>query len=449
MNRLVTGIPDYKRIYSFTIPIVLAMLSHSFVGIVDTIMVSQLGKTSLASVGLTNVVINSLIGLLGAISPAINILMSRNLEKNHKSNISQYIWGGLYISIVLGIPITIIGILFAKDILGVIGANSSIINQGTSYMKIRFLSTTLVLVQFIFSNFFKSLEKTSVTMKVTLFSNILNIAGNYLLIFGNLGFPRLGIEGAGIATLISYIASIFFYILYVYLNNLQAFFKKVNSFKKLKESIGLIIKLSIPIAIEELFSYLLVPTILMMIVARIGINAIAANEIVLNIISFVAIPHYAFSQASTTFVSKFKDTRDSKVITGTIKKILLCDYSYLLIVSMVFFIARKSIVSIFIKDVSVLKISINCLIISIFLQPFDALWKILSGSLRALRHEKWVSFMSSVFNWVLYVPLSFFLGIHLNIGLIGIFWSQLFFKAVISIIYALKAKKAIKDLKLE
>lgn len=441
MNILNNKFLSYKRIYSFSIPIIFSMLSHTFASIIDTIMVSQLGKVSLASVGLSSLVVNSLIGFLGSISPAINILISRNLEKKSLSKISYYIWSGFYLSLIIGIPITVIGIIFSTSIFIFMGAEPIIINSGIGYMQVRFLATTLVLSNFVFSSFFKSIEKTNIIMKVTILSNILNILGNYLLIFGNLGFPALGIKGAGLSTLISYIAGILIYIIYILRKDYSIYFKWHRSFIEYKKYILSIIKISIPISIEELFAYVLVPTVIMMIVTRMGTNALAANEIVLNIISFIAIPHYAFSQSATTFVSKSNNARENKDFIKLIKDVVACDYVYLIIVSIILLMFRENIVTLFIEDPNVSTLATSCLIILIITQPFDGLWKILSSSLRALGYLKWVTIISLIFNWAVYVPLSFYLGMVLNLGLLGIFIGQLILKIIISMICFLKINR--------
>ncbi len=422
------------------------MLSHSLVGFVDTVMVSQLGKNPLAAVGITNVVVNSLIGLLGAISPAINILMSRSLKNNKKSELSKYIWSGFYISLIIGVPITIIGVILTKPILGIIGAEASVISSGATYMKIRFLTTILVLFQFIFSNFFKTVERTTISMKVTFAANLMNIAGNYLLIFGNFGFPALGVVGAGLSTLMSYLFSFLIYSLYIFLSEYKDFFKWSTSLNGVKEAMISIIKISIPLGLEELFSYLLVPTVIMMIVTHISIDAIAANEIVINIISFIAIPHYAFSQAATTFISKLERLDSHRTMKNTIQDIIVCDIIYLVLISAIVVLNRKDIALLFIDEPKILEIVMPCLIISILLQPFDGVLKILSGSLIALGYEKWTSILSSSLNWIIYVPLAYLLSIYMNMGLIGIFVSQLLFKIIASFVYTVKANNSIKSM---
>ncbi|WP_202708119.1 MATE family efflux transporter [Sporosalibacterium faouarense] len=446
MNILYNSLARYKRIYAFSIPIILSMLSHSLVGFVDTVMVSQLGKNPLAAVGITNVVVNSLIGLLGAISPAINILMSRSLKNNKKSELSKYIWSGFYISLIIGVPITIIGVILTKPILGIIGAEASVISSGATYMKIRFLTTILVLFQFIFSNFFKTVERTTISMKVTFAANLMNIAGNYLLIFGNFGFPALGVVGAGLSTLMSYLFSFLIYSLYIFLSEYKDFFKWSTSLNGVKEAMISIIKISIPLGLEELFSYLLVPTVIMMIVTHISIDAIAANEIVINIISFIAIPHYAFSQAATTFISKLERLDSHRTMKNTIQDIIVCDIIYLVLISAIVVLNRKDIALLFIDEPKILEIVMPCLIISILLQPFDGVLKILSGSLIALGYEKWTSILSSSLNWIIYVPLAYLLSIYMNMGLIGIFVSQLLFKIIASFVYTVKANNSIKSM---
>ena len=225
---------EFKYNIKLSVPVILGMLGHTFVQLADNIMVGQLGTAELAAVSLGNSFVFIAMSLGIGFSTAITPLVAEADGAGNKKDAKSALKHGLVLCTVLGL--TLFGlILLAKPIMHIMNQPPLIIFQA-------------------FKQFSEGLSQTKYPMYATIIANIINITLNYLLIFGNFGFPELGVVGAAIGTLVSRIIMVFY--LWFILKRKEKFKYYVTGFnfaKIEKKVMKKIIELGFPSSLQMFF----------------------------------------------------------------------------------------------------------------------------------------------------------------------------------------------------
>jgi len=180
----------------------LSQLGHVMMGVADNVMVGKLGATSLAAAGLANVAFNVLLLFGIGVSYAITPLVAQAAGEKDDAGVSNILKHGLAINVLTGCSLVVV-VFFGKQALYFIGQPADVVELAIPYLNIVTVSIIPVLIFQTFRQLSEGLSNTRLAMIIVLSANVLNIALNYILIYGHLGFPVLGLNGAGYATLAS------------------------------------------------------------------------------------------------------------------------------------------------------------------------------------------------------------------------------------------------------
>ncbi len=189
-----------QKLFRLTSPIFVETLLIMTTGAVDVFMLSRYSDETVAAGGVVNQLLNLVFILYGITTLGTSVLCSQYLGARQKKNVAQVIGVSLLANLGMGLLVSAGLFLFAYPSLKLMGLDDSLIGYGVSYMKIVGGFSFLQALSMTLSAILRSHNKAYYPMFVTLFINVVNVIGNYLLIFGNFGAPRLGITGAGIST---------------------------------------------------------------------------------------------------------------------------------------------------------------------------------------------------------------------------------------------------------
>lgn len=443
MVKLFDYTKEFKYNLTLSYPVTLGLLGHTIVQLTDNIMVGKLGTNELAAVSLGNSFILIAMSVGIGFSTAITPLVSESIGKKNNSE-KDFLNHGLLLCLLLGL-LMFISVYNLKDYLFVMGQPSNVVSLAYSYLKWVSISLLPLITFQAFKQFTDGLSMTYPAMYATVFSNIINIILNYILIFGKFGFSPLGIEGAALGTLIARFSSLIFIFFYFYFHsNLKRYLSTFTRIKFNYKILKKIVSLGFPTALQMFFEvFFFIAAIWMS--GLLGKNEQASNQIALNLSSMTFMVAMGFSVVAMIRVGEMfgkSDIISLKRIAYSLFLIILLFDLFFCVIFILFneylpWIYLSKTVDKSISDVfQVIEISSKLIMISGVFQIFDGLQAVVLGALRGIQDV----FIPTVLIFIAYIliglPVSYYLGLNTHLGVVGI-WFGLLIGLVSSSIFLL------------
>lgn len=414
--------PLTKRVLTLAGPAMASMLSHTLLTLVDTAMVGRLGADALAAVGIGGMVMYVVMSAFFAVDSGSRAIVARYFGSGNCSQCGQVCQQALILSVIAGLALSTAGWFFADDIYRLMRAEPMVVSLGGEYLKFRLLAATFIFVAFAFNGFFTGLGDTKTPMIVMITVSLINIFFNYLLIFGKLGFPAMGVKGAAIATVISRICGFILYNVIVLVRKTLQEYRPHLTFVPNLERMKQLVRISAPTSFEQVMQAMgfLVFTA---IITQLGTIPLAANNIGLNITMISFMPAYGFGVAASALVGqnlgakRYEDAERSGWTAATLGVI------FMTLMGLVFFFFPQYLMMIFTNDRLVIEKGATILRILAFFQPFDALHIVVGLALRGAADTKWVMACNLIVTWLLFVPATYVFSLPLGLGLNGAWWA--------------------------
>jgi putative MATE family efflux protein len=413
-----------KKVLLLAWPVIVENLLQMTVGIFDTIMVGHMHPVSLASAALAGVGISDqiclfLLAVFAALGVGTTALVAQftGAKKDKEARLvgEQSMLVGCLLSIVLGIIIK----WKAKEIISFLGADENVTELGTAYLTLVGGLNISLVVMVICNGVLRGIGDTKTPMLITGLVNVINIVLDYLLIYGKLGFPALGVTGAALATVIARVvgSAILIYILYHKPGGKIRLSWK-SSFVFMPEILGKISRISVPVALEQIMLRG-GQIVYAVIVTSLGTIAFAAHKITLNAESLSFMPGFGFAVAATTLVGQEigRERLDRAEANGYMANRL----AMVIMVTMgvVFFFFAAPLVGLFSNDPEVITLAASCLRIVAISQPALCLTMVFAGALRGAGDTKIPMVITGASIWLIRLPFAYLLGIKMGYGLQG------------------------------
>jgi MATE family multidrug resistance protein len=411
------GKGSYMEIWLLAYPAIIMMISHTVMATIDTLMVSRLGTIELGAVSLGGILVWTFYSLFNGLIQSTNTFVAQYFGKGDKEECARFTYQGIFLAIISGI------ILYSLSHTGrflfeIMGPSEQVQIKGNEYLSISMIGGGFFLVYLNLSCFFRGTGDTKTPMKVAIVANIVNVIGDYLLIFGKFGFPRMEVEGAAVATVFSsFVGAMIFLILFLS--------KKINMEYKTRSTAAFssqrmwrMIKIGIPTGVQYLLdmgSFLVFSAY----IGRMGDSQLAANHIVIRIMSFSFMPCYGISIAATSLVGQYIGAKDIRTAEMSGFNAIKIGILYTAMIAATFLIFSSNLTRIFSTDPSVVEFARNILVMAAFFQVFDGITMISSGSLRGAGDTRWPMVAMILCSWLLFIPLMYLFGGILGGGVTG------------------------------
>ena len=404
------------------------MLGHTFVAFADNIMVGQLGTAELAAVSLGNSFVFIAMSLGIGFSTAITPLVAEADGAGNKADGKSALKHGLVLCTVLGLSLFGI-ILLLKPIMYLMKQPPEVVELAMPYLDLVAFSLVPLIIFQAFKQFSEGLSQTKYPMYATIIANVVNIVLNYLLIFGSLGFPKLGIVGAAIGTL----TARFIMVVYIWflLKGKKKFHDYVTGFNfKLieKRVMRKIISLGFPSALQMFFEVGIF-TAAVWISGVLGKNAQAANQIALNLSSMTFMFGMGLGVAAMIRVGNQKGLLNFKELRRIAQSIFFLTFLVEIVFAILFLWGKDWFPTIYLDvndtknladNSEVIFLAGQLLLVAAFFQISDGIQVVVLGALRGLQDVKIPTIITFIAYWLIGFPISYYLGLYTDFGSVGI-----------------------------
>lgn len=423
---------QYSKEFSYNLslatPVMLGMLAHTFVSFADNVMVGQLGTAELAAVSLGNsfifIAMSVGIGFSTAITPLVAEADGEQSFEKGKSIFKH----GLWLCTILG-TFLFVAVFFAKPLLNYMRQPQEVVLLAIPYLTIVALSLIPLIIFQAFKQFSDGLSMTKPPMYATVIANVLNIVLNYLLIFGNFGFPKMGIEGAAIGTLLSRFIMLF--LLWGFMKNNRKSKDYVSQIKLWTVQTSIfkrIIALGFPSALQMFFEVGIF-TAAIWLSGILGKNSQAANQIALNLSSMTFMVFMGLSVASMVRVGNQKGLKAYQELRRIALSVFILSFMIAVVFALFFLVFHNVLPLLYVNtnDTTeivaineVLALASQLLLISAVFQISDGLQVVVLGALRGLQDVKIPTLITFIAYWLIGFPISLYFGLYTRYGSLGI-----------------------------
>ena len=428
-----------RAIFMLSIPMILEMLMESIFAIVDIFYVSQVSVNAVATIGLTESVITLVYAIAIGLSMAATAIVARRVCENDLKGASQAAVQVIFLGTAVAIGISVIGILYPKEILGIMGAEADLIEEGYGYTQILMGGNITIMLLFLINAIFRGAGNASIAMWTLILSNGLNIILDPIFIFGFGPIEAHGVEGAAIATTIGRGSAVLF--------QLGILFFGYSKIKVAVKDLVLQVEVMwnlIKVSLGGIGQFLIGTSswvFLMRIMSEFGSEVLAGYTIAIRVMMFTLMPAWGMSNAAATLVgqnlgAKQPERAETSVwVTGKYSAI------FMLLVSIVYLVFSPQIIALFTDEAEVIKYGSLCLRVIAAGYVFYGYGMVIINAFNGSGDTKTPTYINFVCFWLFQLPFAYLMAITLDYGPIGVFAAITLAEILIAVIGIIWFKK--------
>lgn len=428
-----------RAIFMLSIPMILEMLMESIFAIVDIFYVSQVSVNAVATIGLTESVITLIYAVAIGLSMAATAVVARRVGENDLKGASLAAMQVIFLGTAVAIGISVIGIIYPKEILSLMGAELDLIEEGYGYTKILLGGNITIMLLFLINAIFRGAGNASIAMWTLILSNGLNIVLDPIFIFGFGPIEAHGVEGAAIATTIGRGSAVLFQLGILFFG-----FSKIKIAIKDLALHGAIMWNLIKVSLGGIGQFLIGTSswvFLMRIMSEFGSEVLAGYTIAIRVMMFTLMPAWGMSNAAATLVgqnlgAKQPERAETSVwITGRYSAI------FMLFVSIVYLIFSPQIIGLFTVETQVVKYGSLCLRVIAAGYVFYGYGMVIINAFNGAGDTKTPTYINFVCFWLFQLPFAYLMAIIFDFGPVGVFTAITLAEVLIAIIGIIWFKK--------
>jgi MATE family multidrug resistance protein len=363
-----------KYMLKLAAPMVVTNISFTVMQFVDRFMVSRLGTEALAAILPAGIISFVPASFAMGVMMSVNTFVSQNLGRGQKGNCSNYCWQAIYMGLAyLSVTVAVMWPA-APWIFRTLGHEPAVVNLEVIYLRIMLYAQFLAVFVWASSQFFMGVHRPIITMYAAMFGQVVNIAANYVLIFGKFGFPAMGVAGAGWGTFMGTAISAGIVMVMFLGGDINSNFasrrtKNIDLAKMID-----LLKVGFPAGFGFIMNMAFWGIILFGLVGRFGKEALAATSAVFSCMNVSFMPIAGLGTALTAAVGKSIGEGRKNVAIEQTSVCLRVALIYMGLVGFCFFIFRNNLMAFWAPDdKEVVSIGINIFIFAAIFQVFDAI----------------------------------------------------------------------------
>lgn len=407
----------YRATLRLGVPVVISQLGQITVGLADSIMIGRLGATELATAAFANTLFSLPLIFGMGFAMSLTPFTGRAWASKDYASI-QTLWkNGLLANLLMAFVLLLVaaGLYLAMPLMQ---QPVHLVAPAQSYFIILSASLLPLMVFFSGKQLLEGLSNTRIAMIITLLGNLLNILGNYLLIYGKAGFPELGLNGAGISTLLARLAMATVMLLLVVRH--RALRQGIRAGLRFsRKEVQRLYRLGLPMGLH-LFSESSAFIVSGIMMGWLGETALAAHQIVMSLSTLGFMLYQGIGVSSTIRISQLSAHQQPLLLQAAARASVHIVLLMVLIISLFFLIFRVQLPFLFTPEAEVARLATELILILVIYQLFDALQIIFSGILRGLADARIPGLLTIFSYFGVAIPLSYLSAFHLDLGPAGI-----------------------------
>lgn len=415
---LVDGtVSTQKVIMKLAWPVIAEQSLTTLTSIVDMMMVGRLGSAAITAIGLSIQPLLLAQALGASVSVGTTALVARFTGAGEKNEGNRVLQQSLLMASVFSFLILSVYFLLSRNIIIFMGAETDVIPLGTEYLRIIIPGLLMLFISFTITAALRGAGDTVTPMRVNIFVNIINVIGNYILIFGKFGAPELGLAGAAVAT--SFARSLGCILLFVHIIGKKAIVSLVlKDFRVDIPLIRRVIKIGIPATLEQLVMRV-AQILFARLVAGLGTLAYAAHQIAINAESISYMPGFGIAVAATTLVGQNLGANAPSRAEESAYAAWKIGVLIMGLMGIIFFVFPHYLIRLYTTDPEIVRLGvINLRIIAIAQIPMGTQF-IFAGALRGAGDTRPVFISTAFSSWAGRLGLAYLLVNIYNLGLAG------------------------------
>lgn len=408
----------YKRILQVALPAIAGLSTQMVVSLVDSAMVGRLDEATyaLAAMGIGVLATWALISFFSSLATGIHVVVARKYGEGDYKACGATLNNSLLLAVSVGAIVAMAGVFFSYPIAHLFAADDTVGNLASEYLYYRFMGIPFFLISVSFRGFFFGINKTKIFMFSGVITNFLNVIFNYIFIYGEFGAPRMGLAGAGLGSTLATVFDGLFYITIILLPSYRKRFQNLKNLVVNKNILSAILKISLPVSFQNVF-ILIGFLSFVSITGIIGTLEQASTQAIISTLFISFLPCFGFGIAVQTLVgnnlgagkihlAKIYGFETAKVAT-----------IYTLILGVIFTVIPQYVLLIITNDTTIINTAVPALRVAGFAQIFYGVGVVLANGLQAAGRSFYVMMSEVVTNLIVFVPLAYFLGVYLHLGL--------------------------------
>jgi len=428
-----------KAVFMLSIPMILEMLMESIFAIVDIFYVSKVSVNAVATIGLTESVITLVYAVAIGLSMAATAIVARRIGEKDTEGASKTAVQVIFLGILVAALISIVGILYPKEILALMGGEPDLIEEGYGYTQVLLGGNVTVMLLFLINAIFRGAGDASIAMWALVLSNGLNLILDPMFIFGFGPIPELGVTGAAIATTIGRGTAVIFQLAVLF----YGWSKIKVAFRDLVFRAAIMFNL-VKVSLGGIGQFLIGTSswvFLMRIMSEFGSEVLAGYTIAIRVMMFTLMPAWGMSNAAATLVGQNLGAKKPERAEQSVWKTGKYCAMFMGFVSVMYLLFAPQIIALFTDEVNVVKNGALCLRIIAAGYIFYAYGMVIINSFNGAGDTKTPTWINFICFWLFQLPLAYLSALTFNLGPIGVFMAITLAEVLIAIIGMVWFKK--------
>ncbi|MGH0037837.1 MAG: MATE family efflux transporter [Myxococcota bacterium] len=421
---------NVREVFGLAAPVVLTHVSITITQIVDSAMAGRLGPTELAAVGFGGIWMWTAMCFFAGTVTAVQTFVSQHHGAGEPERCGAWAWQG-----VLGVtPLTLAGAavlyLGAGPLMRALGPSGELAPLATGYIEMRAFGNVGLCGAMALSSFFRGVGDTRTPLWTMVLANGVNAVLDYGLIFGRLGLPQWGVEGAGVATAVA--EWVYFGATYVCFRRRRVDCEfRTGRPSLVGKDLRRLLRTGMPIGGQwclEMISFAVFSTL----VARMGDASMAASQAFIMLLALTFMQAHGLSIAVATLVGRYIGARDPRSAERSFRSGVALGLALAAAIALLYVVFPEWLIAVFSDDPEVLRLARPLLLVGAFFQVFDAVAIVADGALRGAGDTRWPFVLRFVLSWGLFVPLAWLIGFVWGFGLTGAWFGGMIYVAVLA-----------------